>query len=194
MENNYFKYYKPSLIIGFIGGLAILIYLANKNLQLSISVFTIVAVLIGVIDEWFWHYKPFLWLFTIQDFRGSYESILEYEFRNELGVKSIGQLKHLKEIHQTGSKISITSTTYKADGSISSVSKNKNIIIERQDSGDYSLIYTYLNNGDNSQSFPPHYGTDILTFSKKENQKKLMGNYYTDRLPYQTRGKYLPIQ
>src|SRR5690606_31639097 len=119
------------------------------------------------ITNYLWKYKPFSWLFWIEDFSGRYEGRLIYQFLDENGDLQTGQLEHIKIISQTGSTINITSFTKKADGSMSSPSSNKGMYIERtQDGQHFNLIYNYLNEGSTEQGFPPHYGTEVIKFIK----------------------------
>ena len=46
-----------------------------------------------------------------------------------------------------------------------------------------------MNEGDSGQGFSPHYGTETLKLIQKDKEKFLVGRYYTERLPYGTKGK-----
>ena len=98
-------------------------------------------------------------------------------------------MKHIKLINQNGSRITVSSFTIKADGTKSSLSVNKGMYVEKtEDEQHFRLIYNYLNKGSTEQGFQPHYGTDNIKFIKKEDEKFLIGNYYTNRDP-QTMGE-----
>jgi hypothetical protein len=69
------------------------------------------------------------------------------------------------------------------------------MFVDKPEDGHYMLIYNYLNNGDGSQGFSPHYGTEVIKFIKKENgDQYLSGKYYTERLPYQTKGQFIDLK
>lgn len=191
MEKDYFKYYKPNFLIFLIVGLFILIYLVKEKYVLSISILGVMTTLMYMITQYLWKYSPCKYLFWVDDFTGRYEGKLIYKYRDEHGELKTGELKHVKTISQTGCKVTVSSFTIKPDGTKSSLSTNKGMFIEKtEDEKHFRLIYNYLNEGSGEQDFSPHYGTEVVKFIKKGKEKLLEGYYYTDRLPYQTRGYF----
>lgn len=193
MGNGYLKYYKPKVLIGLVIYLAIAILWANTNLGLSISVTTLIGIIMLLIEKYLWKIKPFSWMFWTDNFSGRYEGELEYTYTDANCNIINGKLKHIKIISQTGGSICIYSFTIKADGTKSSISENKGMHVEKtRDGKHYELMYNYLNDG--NPQFSTHYGTEIIKFIKNGNSKKLSGRYYTERLPYQTRGNFIDMK
>lgn len=195
MKHDYLKYYNSKISIYLIGILLLAAYLAKDYWHLSISIFAIVFGMMIFISTHLWKYKPFSWLFWIDDFSGRYEGIVSYQFRDESGNIQNGELKHVKVISQNGHRISVSSFTIKLDGERSSSSLNKGMYVEKtEDERHYRLIYNYLNEGSQEQGFPPHYGTEIIKFIKRGEEKVLSGKYYTNREPYQTKGEFSELK
>lgn len=203
MRKNYFRYYKNNIVVpvilitGTIIGVIVKLllplingYLSEPYLQYP-SITILLGSLVLFIDVFLWKYKPFKWLFWIDDFSGRYEGEIHYQYRDENGIEQSGSLRHVKIIKQTGSKICVSSFTYKDDKNPSSMSVNKGMHVEKTDCNEhYRLIYNYLNDGSTKQGFPTHYGTEVIKFNRNGNEKFLSGNYYTDRLPFQTKGEF----
>ncbi len=190
-----FKYYKTNVLIGFIAFAAIAIFLAKDYWSISLSVISTISFLLLIINKWLWKYRPFSFMFWIPDFSGRYEGELEYEYRNDKCVINKGKLKHIKIIQQTGGSINIYSFTLTSEGKQSSLSESKGVYVEKmKDEKHFQLIYTYLNDGNGKLGFSPHYGTEIIKFIQNGNMKILSGKYFTDRLPYQTRGVFLDLK
>ncbi len=187
MINGFFKYYKSQVVISLLVFLGVTLYLAKNHWGLSISIIAVITSILIAIDKWLWKTKMFSWMFWIDNFSGRYEGEFEYTFRNSSCEIQKGILKQVKIIHQTGSQIKIYSFTKKEDGSPSSSSKNIGISVEKLEGKQYRLIYSYLNDG--NSDLTPHYGTEIIKFIVRGNKKYLHGKYFTERLPYQTRGE-----
>jgi len=195
MEKDYLKYYHPQFLIGIVIVGFVLIYLAKESFGLSISIFGILTLFITLITKHLWQYKPFKWLFWIDDFSGRYEGKLIYQYKDDEGNLQSGELEHIKIVSQSGSKINVSSFTKKPDGSLSSPSTNKGMYIETtQDGQHFNLIYNYHNEGSTEQGFPPHYGTEVIKFINDGKEKKLSGCYFTNRSPYQTKGEYKELK
>jgi hypothetical protein len=195
MGNGYFQYYKPKVLLGLVIYLVFAIVWAKENLGLSLSVTTVVAFILLLIEKYLWKIKPFSWMFWTEDFSGRYEGELEYKYKDENCKEVTGRLKHIKIISQTASSVYVNSFTVKEDGSKSSVSENKGMYIEKTADGKhFNLIYNYLNEGNPALNLTTHYGTEIIKFIKKGNSKKLSGRYFTERLPHQTRGEFLELK
>lgn len=195
MEKDYFKYYHPKFLIGVVTLTFALLYLANESLGLSLSIFGLLTFFITLITQYLWKYRPFKWLFWIDDFSGRYEGLLIYQYKDDKGNLIKGELEHIKIVSQTGSKINISSFTKKPDGSLSSPSTNMGMYVETtQDDQHYNLVYNYHNEGSIVQGFPPHYGTEVIKFIKDGNTKVLSGRYFTNRSPYQTKGEFKDLK
>mgnify|MGYP003563078721 CR=1 FL=1 len=193
MSYTYLKYYKPKVFIALVIYFVSAIIWANANLSLSLSVTAIIGFIMILIEKYLWKIKPFSWMFWVDDFSGRYEGQLEYKYLDQNCNLVTDILKHVKIISQTGGSICIYSFTINKDGTQSSVSENKGMHVEKtRDGKHYELMYNYLNDG--NPQFSTHYGTEIIKFIKTGNAKKLSGRYYTERLPYQTRGKFLNLQ
>ena len=132
---------------------------------------------------------PFSWLYWIPDFSGTYSGTLLYEHRNDKCEKIKDELEHIKVITQNGSDIVINSWTKRKDGSMSSKSTSIEASIVKEKDGTFSIIYNYLNDGNFELDFCPHYGTEVLKLIENKDGKHLIGKYYTERIPYQTKGK-----
>jgi hypothetical protein len=195
MNNGYLRYYKPGVLITLVAALAISLFIAKENWGLSFSIVSLITGLLILINTCLWKTRLFSWLFWVDNFSGRYEGSLEYEYRDENCELKTGTLKHVKIIHQSGSEISIFSFTIKPDGTQSSLSKSLGVYIEKINGGDhFQLIYSYLNEGSPEQGFPPHYGTEIIKFINRPDGKVLSGKYYTGRIPFSTRGKFIDLK
>lgn len=193
--NYYFNYYKSNVLVGLIALLAIAIYLAKVKWGLSITIAGSISTLLLLTSTYLWKYKPFKWMFWVDDFSGRYEGILKYQYVNADNIKQAGELKQVKIINQTGTRITISSFIIKPDGSKSSLSVNKGMYVEKtEDEKHYRIIYNYLNEGSIEQGFPPHYGTEVLKFIRNGSGKYLSGCYYTGREPYQTKGELVEFK
>ncbi|MEX0596421.1 MAG: hypothetical protein WD512_07955 [Candidatus Paceibacterota bacterium] len=192
MNNGFFKYYKSGVLITLIAFLAITIFLAKDYWRISISIISVISAFLIIIDKCLWKTKLFSWMFWVENFSGRYEGELEYCYRDDNCIEQKGKLKHTKIIHQTGSRISVYSFTIKDDLTPSSKSENKGMHVEKLNGGKhFELTFNYLNDG--NESLATHYGTDVLKFIRNGDKKFLTGRYYTERLPFQTKGKYLNL-
>ena len=196
METFNLRYFKAKSVIVLIIAITLSLYFVNKyisgNWGVSFSVISVVTGVFIIINNYLWKVKPFSLLYNAPDFSGRYEGTIKFEFRNEKCEIVSGTLEHIKIIHQNGSEIIVHSWTRKKDGSISSKSTSIEAHICKHKDGNFKLIYNYLNEGDIAQGFPPHYGTEVIELIKEATYKSLEGKYYTDRLPFQTRG-YLSL-
>ncbi|MDE5417643.1 hypothetical protein L3049_06440 [Labilibaculum sp. DW002] len=194
MKNNFFNYFKSGILVSVIGALVIALYLAKSHWELSIAISGTVTMLLVLISKYLWKFKPFKWLFWVDDFSGRYEGVLRYQYIDDQGNFQSGERKHVKVINQNGSRISIASFTLNEDGEKSSPSYSRGMFIElTEDENHYQIIYHFLNEGNPQLGFPPHFGTDVLKFIKNGTSKKLTGGYYTNRNP-QTRGEYFNLK
>lgn len=191
MEKNYFKYYKPGAIIPFvlITGtflsllISRLVTLLMVNTAINYYQFPSTTILIGLliyaIDKFLWKYKPFKWLFWIEDISGRYEG--EIEFNHYLNTSKDCRSFAL-EIEQTGSLIKIN-TYFNSNNDDTSQSESKQISFSKDEFGNLSIFMNYHNKGNSVSNIPEHYGTNVLEYF----QGNLKGKYYTNKNP-QTNG------
>jgi hypothetical protein len=193
MKNDYLKYFKPSVLIGLVVFQTIGVITINTNLTISISIFTVVTFVLTTISTKLWNKKWIIWMFWVDDISGCYEGILRYKYIDD-GEEKTGELKHVKIINQNGYRISITSFTFKTDGTPSSQSENIGVYVKKTtDERHFLLVYNYLNNGSTEQGFPPYWGTEIIKIMNVDGIKTLSGNYFTDRNP-QTKGDFINMK
>jgi len=187
------RYLRPSAFMVICAVLALTLFTANKYTQnhwgISFSVFAVIGGLFGLVNNYLWNVNPFSWMYSVPDFSGRYEGTLMFEFRNEKCEIVTDTLEHIKVIVQNGSAIVVNSWTKKKDGTKSSQSISIEASIIKEIDGTFTIIYTYLNEGNFELGFSPHYGTEVLKLVGNEVEKHLVGKYYTERLPSQTKGK-----
>lgn len=193
MSNSFFRYYRPQALIFVIAMLAIAVFYAFESAPISVSAVSAITAFLIVTDKWLWKYRPFAWMFWTKDFSGRYEGMLKYELRNANCEVISNSLKHIKVITQTGSAIEVRSYTFDQNGEPSSQSSSKEVSVSKTEHDRYSLIYTYENGGNAQLQFPPHYGTEIINIVDG-GKTKLTGEYYTNRLPFQTRGVFVDLK
>lgn len=193
MDKLNFRYVKAQALIVMIAIAAAGFFTANKYISdhwgISFSVFAVLGFLFGLINNYMWNLKPCKWMYDVPDLTGRYEGSLKYEYRNEKCEVISDTLEHIKVIKQNGSTIVVNSFTRKKDGKLSTASVSKDASIIKESDGTYSLLYNYLNEGNSELGFSPHYGTEVLKLIEKDNTKYLVGKYYTERLPFGTKGK-----
>ena len=193
MEKFNLRYLKPSAFIFICVLLGVALIAANKFINshwgVSVSVFAVIGGLFGIINSSLWNVRPFSFMYSVPDFSGRYEGTLLYEFRNEKCETVTDTLEHIKLIVQNGSDIVINSWTKKKDGTMSSKSTSIEASIVKEKDGTFSLLYNYLNEGNFELGFCPHYGTEYMKLIENGNGKHLVGKYYTERMPFQTKGK-----
>jgi len=161
----------------------------NTHWGVSVSVFAIIGGLFSIVNNYLWNVRPFSWMYFVPDFSGRYEGTLRYEFRNEKCETITDTLEHIKVIVQNGSDVVINSWTKKKDGTMSSKSTSIEASIIKEKDGTFSLLYNYLNEGNFELGFCPHYGTELMKLIENGEGKHLVGKYYSERMPFQTKGK-----
>jgi len=193
MEKFNLRYLKPSAFIYICVLLCIALIAANKFINthwgVSVSVFAIIGGLFSIVNNYLWNVRPFSWMYFVPDFSGRYEGTLRYEFRNEKCETITDTLEHIKVIVQNGSDVVINSWTKKKDGTMSSKSTSIEASIIKEKDGTFSLLYNYLNEGNFELGFCPHYGTELMKLIENGEGKHLVGKYYSERMPFQTKGK-----
>jgi hypothetical protein len=188
-----FKFYKQGLLVPAIGLGAVYLTSLFTHFAVPLSVIAVLGVLVFLMDRWLWHVFPFKLLFEVEDFRGTYEGLIEYQFRDaDCNVVS-DRLKHVKVIQQTGSTIEIFSFTYDKNGEPSTPSVSGEISFCKTDNGVVELTYTYRNKGSVAKEFSQHMGTEMVKVIREGNKLRLTGEYFTNRIPYQTKGSYIDL-
>jgi hypothetical protein len=187
-----FRYFKAEVIIPTIG---IAVFSAMKishycldNYKIAISAFALAGLFFSLIDKYLWKYPPFRYLFKIKNFAGSYEGFLYFQYVDSMNQIQTGSMKHVKKITQTASSIVINTITYDSNNFVSSKSESQIEHIEVERDGSYKIYYTYLNKGNMELNYPTHYGTEILHINYMDKKIEITGEYYTNRLPFQTKG------
>ena len=193
MEYFNLRYWKPSALISLCIVMGLILVAGNNWLEghwgVSVSIFSAGAFIIYSINQWLWNVLPFKFMFTTPDFSGTYEGELHYDFKDDQNNPIKGTMRHEKVIHQNGAAIVVNSWTYKADGSLSSKSTSLTAEVVLEKDGTYKIVCNYFNGGDTAQGFSPFYGTEVLPIVSRNGVKCLTGDYFTGRLPFQTRGK-----
>lgn len=155
MVNDYLKYFKPTVLVGLIVVLTTGLLAIKVHWGISLSIVGVISFLLTLVATKLWKNKWLNWMFWVDDLSGKYEGELRYNFLLN-GVEKSGELKHVKVINQNGYRISVSSFTYKTDGSPSSFSENLGMYVERtRDEKHFRLLYNYLNEGSTEQGFPP---------------------------------------
>jgi len=193
MKNDYLKYFKPNVLIGLIVSFSIGVFTINSYTTLSISIFAVIAFVLTSISTKFWNKKWINWMFWVDDISGCYEGILRYKYIDNDETKT-GELKHVKIINQNGYRISVSSFTYKTDGTPSSQSENIGMFVKKTtDEKHFQLVYNYQNSGSTEQGFPPYWGTEVMKIINNDGEKMLSGSYFTNRDP-QTKGDFINMK
>ena len=192
MSNDYLKYFKPPVLIGLVAALTTGLLAIKVHWGITLSIIGVITTVLSVVATNCWKSRLFNWMFWVDDISGTYEGILRYQVVLDGKVKN-GELKHIKVINQNGYRISVSSFTYKTDGTPSSPSENIGMYIKKTtDDKHFELLFSYKNDGSREQNFPPHYGTDFLKVINTNGQKSITGRYYTEREP-QTKGNYIEM-
>lgn len=190
MDSSTFQYLKPTPVVFIISILVIPIFLIKMHWGFSIPALGAVAAVFYLITTKLWNIWPFKYMTKVDDFSGIYEGEIEYLYLDENCTEVRGYLKQIKVIDQNALKITISTTTYDQNGRKSSTSINKGMYVEKAENGrDYRLIYNYDNDGNSLNKLDKHTGTEVLRFIKNDQGKFLDGEYYTSRLPHQSRGR-----
>jgi hypothetical protein len=141
MAQDYLKYYKSKILILLVVYVTSILLWLKSNWGIALSITSVLGILIWTIDKFLWKFKPFIWMFNIDDFSGRYEGQIKYEYKDASGNLQTNKLKHIKMIHQTGSSITVNSFTVKDNGEKSSLSVNKGMFVEKTPDGQhYQLI------------------------------------------------------
>lgn len=200
MEKDYFRYYKPkmllytiiilSLIYGtilhltsdFINGFLTKPYIHYPTVS-ALIVFTLLS-----IDKYGIHTKLLKKIFWVKDISGRYEGEIKYK-HFKTGIEEYKPC--FLEIEQSASKISIQTYFDFKYSQTSEKTISKSIvtsIVTDDDFNNQKLVFTYQNSGNTLKGLQPSNGTNILSIVKRDSNLFLEGIYYTDKEP-QTKGE-----
>lgn len=137
---------------------------------------TISLALIRAFDRWFWKYLP-EWLLGIPKIYGTWKGRLDHSQRTEDGLKQTGTAEPFFIcIHQNFCSLTVQAVSEKSD-SISTVASLK------KGSTVWEIIYVY----DNAPALKHqtisrrHRGAATIQLQSSGNNRKLVGEYWTDR-------------
>ncbi|XRE44941.1 hypothetical protein ACIVBQ_003145 [Tenacibaculum discolor] len=199
MEKDYFKYYKPKILLIVIIILSI-VYSAllhfitdyvnsflSKPYVFFPTVSTLIIFTLVLIDKYGIKTALLKKMFWIKDISGRYEGKIKYKhFKTGLEEEKPCFL----EIEQSASKILIqTYFDFKySKESEKTTSKSLVTSIVSDEFDNQQLVFTYHNSGNSVKDLQPSNGTNILSIIERENNIFLEGVYYTDKTP-QTKGE-----
>lgn len=190
MNNDYFQYYHPKLLIPLLVFLGIAFYLGNELFNshwgVSVSIISVITSMLLLIDKYLWRYRPFSFLFWSINLEGRYEGVIEY---SDPITQKQTKKKTAVEISQSGSSIKLKSYFGNGYKNEQTISKSIHTNLVKDEHGEYCLVFTYQNDGNTKLGFSPHFGTNIFRVIKSKGKvTALKGEYYTNRLPVQTKG------
>ncbi len=200
MEKDYFRYYKPKLLVSTIIVLSIIYgYLLHYFTDFANSILakpyvhfpTVSALIIStlLIFDKYALKIPFLKkLLWVKDLSGRYEGTITYK---HFQTGNIEQKHCFVEIEQTTSKISVKTYfdfKYRKETE-KTISKSLVTSIVPDDGfNNQKLVFTYQNDGNTLKGLQPSHGTNILQIIERDNELFLEGIYYTNKEP-QTKGE-----
>ncbi|WP_299682869.1 hypothetical protein [uncultured Dokdonia sp.] len=192
MLTNYFRYYKPFAVILLVSlCLAGIMWLQQWNWTYPIFGLGLLGMVLHIVDRYLWKYPPFSWMFTIEDFSGTYTGKQECHIIKD-GEFKIVLIDVAMIIVQTGSSISVHAFYKKHDERSSNSYSELCIISKTEDKMHYKILHQYTNEG--STHLDRHQGTSTIKVIKDGQDYFLEGNYYTNRTPFPTQGKFLRLQ
>lgn len=199
MEKDYFRYYKPKMLLYTIIALSVIygtiIYFSSSYINGFLekpylhypTASALIILTLSLIDKIGIKTPLLKYLFWVKDISGRYEGKIKYR-HFETGLEE--EKNCAVEIEQSASKISVkTYFDFKFSKS-SEVTKSESIVtsIVSDDFENQKLVFTYHNSGNNLKSLQSSNGTNILSIIKRDNNLFLEGLYYTDKEP-QTKGE-----
>ena len=90
-QKKYFTYYKTTAVFWLIGIAIISTFLLQENGYFIIALLLVFIGFLEFTDHQLWKYRPFIWLFNIKDFSGTYEGTIEYLYFKEFKESHQGQ-------------------------------------------------------------------------------------------------------
>ncbi len=198
MEKEYFRYYRPKLLIitiiilsAIFGFLLDLIppYLngfLNKPYIHYPTVSSLIVLTLVFIDNKGIKLPVLNKLFWVKDISGRYEGEIEYQDYKSNFIK---KKTCFVEVEQKASKININ-TYFNFNNKWKDEKSNSKSLVSSISSDEFenqSLVFTYHNSGNTIKNIQPSNGTNILSIIERDKDIFLEGVYYTDRVP-QTKG------
>lgn len=199
MEKDYFRYYKPKMLLVTIIILSIIYSIILDFITNCINSFltepyvffptvsTAIMFTLVFIDKYGIKVPLLKKMFWVKDISGRYEGKITYKhFKTGLEEEKPCFL----EIEQSSSKILIqTYFDFKySKESEKTTSKSLITSIVSDEFENQQLVFTYHNSGNPVKNLQPSNGTNILSIIERENDIFLEGVYYTDKTP-QTKGE-----
>lgn len=191
------KYMKSGAVVSILLLTGVVAHFVADQLALRtglvVSFVAIGTLFFGLLNAYLWHLPLIKYCYDFPDMRGSYSGKIISTYRNDKNELITQEYRTERVISQNGYEVVIKTRVMKPDGTISSTSVGHEANVFLEDDHTVKLEFTFKNEGDALQGFPPHEGTEVLRYSKKDGA--IEGYYYTNRLPYQTNGKiYLTKQ
>lgn len=199
MEKDYFRYYKPKMLLITIIVLSLfygtLLHFISAYINGFLTkpyvhyptVSTLIVLTLMVIDKKGLRIPLLKKMFWVKDISGRYEGKVNYK-HFKTGFEE--EKPCFLEIKQSASKILInTYFDFKYTQS-SETTTSKSIVTSIVTDGfeNQQLVFTYHNSGNPIKGLQPSNGTNILSIFERDNNLFLEGIYYTDREP-QTKGE-----
>lgn len=199
MEKDYFRYYKPKMLLITIIVLSLiygtLLHFTSDYINGFLTkpyvhyptVSTLIVLTLLLIDK-IGIKTPFLKnMFWVKDISGRYEGEIKYK-HFKTGIEECKPC--FLEIEQSASKILIqTYFDFKyTQSSEKTTSKSVVTSIVTDDFENQQLVFTYHNSGNSIKGLQPSNGTNILSIIERDNNFFLEGVYYTNKEP-QTKGE-----
>ncbi|KAB8154020.1 hypothetical protein EZY14_006165 [Kordia sp. TARA_039_SRF] len=200
-QKRYFKYYKTTAVFWLVGVVVCIMFLVDEDLIFLIILVLAFLGFLELTDNQLWKYPPFLWLYEVKDFSGTYCGTIEYlyfkEFKENLYKQKIFKeyKKHLQLtliIYQTGSEINISFFYKDTVNKKSSKVESTKVVMSKTDDGQHFILTCYhgslgiLEEGG-------HHETIVLKFLKSGDDCFIEGGFYDNR-KLQGRGKFVNLK
>lgn len=199
MEKDYFRYYKPKMLLYTIIILSIIygiiLHLTSDFINGFLTkpyihyptVSTLIVLTLLLIDKYGIKTALLKKIFWIKDISGRYEGKIKYK-NFKTGIEE--EKPCFLEIEQSASKISIQTYFDFKYTQTSEKTTSKSIVTSIVSDGfeNQQLVFTYHNSGSTVKGLHSSNGTNILSIIERNNNLFLEGLYYTDKEP-QTKGE-----
>lgn len=192
MHNLSVRYMKTGAVVSFLLVVGVLAHFVSDYFQfygvITVSFITLGTLALTIFNLWLWNKPIISSMYEYPDMSGIYEGTINYVYQDASGKIMTGSSIAQREISQNGSGLFIRSTIYQPNGEVSSVSTSHHVELNKEGPKSIKLIFHFHNEGSATQGYPSHDGTEILRFTSDNGKKHLSGSYYTNRVPYQTKG------
>jgi SMODS-associating 2TM, beta-strand rich effector domain len=199
MEKDYFRYYKPKMLLYTIITLSLfygtILHFASDYINGFFAkpyvhyptVSALIVLTLLIINKYGINTKLLKKMFWVKDLSGRYEGKIKYE-HFKTGIEE--EKPCFLEIEQSASKISIQIYFDFKYTQTSEKTTSKSIVtsIVSDDFDNQQLVFTYHNLGNPIKGLQPSNGTNILSILERNNSFFLEGIYYTNKEP-QTKGE-----